>query len=181
MAKDFGRRKDTKGAERRWNVNRMVYTCVDRADVPVGNRIFKRARQKSEGSSASSDGSESDWLQRQKLPRNGVSYETCRTNDGSPRLLISKIEYDRDLSRIARATKNARTIIFPHTIREAACGAFGDTSLRSAVLNEGLEVLGVCRRAYNYWNSGVFRRTLVKHITLPSTLRVLGDGTFYDC
>ena len=45
----------------------------------------------------------------------------------------------------------------------------------SAVLNEGLEELGECRDDAD----GVFRWTGLKRVMFPSTLRVIGNRTFY--
>ena len=53
--------------------------------------------------------------------------------------------------------------------------------LESVVLNEGLEKLGECTSDGKDYNKGVFCYTRIKRITLPSTLRVLGDGAFYGC
>ena len=58
-------------------------------------------------------------------------------------LFVSETGFDRNMSWIARGEKNIRTISFPNTVREVEYNTFaGNQSLRSAVLNEGLEVLG---------------------------------------
>lgn len=51
-------------------------------------------------------------------------------------------------------------------------------ALQSVVLNEGLKTLGECKKENC---SRIFSYTEVKLVKLPSTLRVLGDGTFYGC
>ena len=70
----------------------------------------------------------------------------------------------------------------PQSLREIGDGAFSCcSSLERVVLNEGLERLGELRSENCNDHCGVFSNTLVKSVTLPSTLRVLGDRTFYGC
>lgn len=58
-------------------------------------------------------------------------------------------------------------------------GAFyGCKSLRTAVLNEGLEVLGTDERELQ---KGVFENSALESITLPSTLRRIEYAAFYGC
>lgn len=59
-------------------------------------------------------------------------------------------------------------------------------SLTSAVLNEGLEKLGdrIFKKdsLEKYRNNlGIFRRSGLESVQLPSTLKVLGQFTFYAC
>ena len=57
-------------------------------------------------------------------------------------LFVSETEFDRNMSQLARGAEGIRTVIFPNTVRDVKCNAFmGNRSLRSAVLNEGLERL----------------------------------------
>ena len=49
--------------------------------------------------------------------------------------------------------------------------------LMSAVLNEGLEELGECPGDVN----STFCKTRLKRVVLPSTLKTIGDYTFYWC
>ena len=53
--------------------------------------------------------------------------------------------------------------------------------LRSAILNEGLERLGGLHSEDGAHCNGVFCGTLIKQVTLPSTLKVLGDYAFAKC
>ena len=75
-----------------------------------------------------------------QLPRNGILYRLHVNHQ--QRLFVSETELDRGLSQIARAGRGTRTFAFPSTTREALSGAFEDTALESAILNEGLERLG---------------------------------------
>ena len=93
-------------------------------------------------------------------------------------LSVSGTEFGRNMSRIMRGAKDVRTITFPSTVRGALDGAFADTNFLSAVLNEGLETFGEYR---TYYSEGIFRNTKLRQVALPSTLRVLGDRTFYEC
>ena len=89
------------------------------------------------------------------------------------------MEFDRDMSVVAREIDKVRTIRFPNSVREIRYGAFEKNGqLRAVVLNEGLEVLG--------WSEddqrcGVFSETGIRQVTLPSTLRVLGARAFSRC
>ena len=96
----------------------------------------------------------------------------------SSRLFVSQTEFDRDLSEIAEAAKDVRTATFPSTVREVLQGAFSGTSVRSAVLNEGLERLGRFGDDSHNSRAGVFSGAKQKRVTFPSTLRFLGDKTF---
>ena len=54
-------------------------------------------------------------------------------------------------------------------------------TLKAVVLNDGLEKLGECRNKDYDFRSGALSRTYIRHVTLPSTLRMLGDGAFCMC
>lgn len=90
------------------------------------------------------------------------------------------------MSALVRRAENAKTIIFPTTVKEAKIGTFSNErektdALESVILNEGLEKLGECKRGNTNHYEGVFCQSQIKRITLPSTLRILGDFTFEDC
>lgn len=66
------------------------------------------------------------------------------------------------------------------TIRQKAFGKV--ESLRSVILNEGLEVLGTDEypdtgKVY----SGVFENCSIERVELPSTLKRIESGTFMGC
>lgn len=74
--------------------------------------------------------------------------------------------------------KDVKTITFPSTVRQASSCSFAETSLSSVVLNEGLEMIGEhCDFGYQ----GTFCETQLRRILLPSTLKLIGYGTFYGC
>lgn len=85
-------------------------------------------------------------------------------------IFVPKTEFDRKMSQISRRP-NDKTITFPNTVKNVPAGAFQYTPLRSVILNEGLE--SVQRIS--------FVSTRIKHITFPSTLRVLEDNAFLNC
>lgn len=72
-----------------------------------------------------------------------------------------------------------KTIIFPSTITEALDSVFRYSSLRSAILNEGLTRVERHKRWNDDLPGGQICYSQLKQITLPSTLKVLGDRTFY--
>ena len=76
---------------------------------------------------------------------------------------------------------SAITIVFPNTTREIAEDAITRVAPSSLVLNEGLERLGGCKDEGKVTHNGTFGCTQLEQITIPSTLRVLGDSTFSDC
>ena len=56
---------------------------------------------------------------------------------------MSGTEFDRNMLQFMGGAENTRTISFPNTVRHVDADSFkGHLSLRSAVLNEGLERLG---------------------------------------
>ena len=58
-----------------------------------------------------------------------------------------------------KAVQGIKSVAFPNTVTEVSDGAFTDTSLRSAVLNEGLERLGGFVDEDQKYNNGVFSHT----------------------
>lgn len=93
-------------------------------------------------------------------------------------VFVSGTELARDMSRVIRGARSTKTTTFPSTVRKVLDGAFSDTSVKSVILNEGLEVLGECG-ARNC--RGVFSWTRLRLVALPSTLRMIGNRAFYDC
>ena len=60
------------------------------------------------------------------------------------RPVVSGIEFSRDMSRITWGA-NVKTLAFPGTVREVQDNSFCRKTVRSVVLNEGLETLGEYR------------------------------------
>ena len=111
-------------------------------------------------------------------------YQTWNIYGSVTRLFVLETEFDRSMSWLGKGAEAVRTIIFPSTAKEVRISAFcGNQSLRSAVLNEGLEELmgdydgTECEIRY----SGVFSKSGLQQATLPASLRILGAGTFRDC
>ena len=101
-------------------------------------------------------------------------------------MFVSGTEFDRSVSVLAKGAKDVKTVTFPSTVRAARSGAFSgdygmERPLESVVLNEGLERLGECASEGKDYNKGVFCYSRIERITLPSTLRVLGDRAFDRC
>ena len=95
---------------------------------------------------------------------------------------VSGTEFDRDMSTIVSMAGDARTVSFPTTVRcVRQRTSKANEALGSVVLNEVLEELGECGDDENYLCGGVFSRARIRHVALPSTLRVLGDNVFHGC
>ena len=91
------------------------------------------------------------------------------------RVLVSGTEFCRNVLRVVRGARDIRTVTFPKTVRWAENGAFRSKTLKSAVLNEGLEVLGYYK---GHYLSDIFTQTQLQSVALPSTLMVLGNNIF---
>lgn len=77
-------------------------------------------------------------------------------------LFASEVEFDRSVPRIARGTRNIRTIILSVTVREVAKAVFQGSLLRSAVLSEGQERIGrIASRAVRSGRQRCRRRCVV--------------------
>lgn len=75
---------------------------------------------------------------------------------------------------------------FPGSVRAVSGGRFVDNwFLHSVVVNEGLEELGedeYCNGlGKKVGGQSTFSNSMVKHVRLPSTLRLLGTATFANC
>lgn len=78
------------------------------------------------------------------------------------------------MSQIVTVLLDSKTFVFPGTIKDVMETVFTyGASLKSLVLNEGLETLG--GRCSIFVNS-----THLKRVVLPASLRVLGDSAFQD-
>lgn len=92
-------------------------------------------------------------------------------------IVVSEVWFSRDMTKIYGGSNGIRTITFPRTARDTSQAAF--QKVRSAVLNEGLTVLGASTR--NCISFGVFENSGLRKIRLPSTLEVIGESTFCMC
>lgn len=112
-----------------------MHVCTDGAEVEVLHVTFV---QHGTDESEQSDREEADGY---VAPRNGIAYRASG-RDG-PQLFVSGTQFNRSASLVVRGDADARTIVFPNTVRAVQSDAFYDNErLRSAVLNEGLEALG---------------------------------------
>ena len=97
-------------------------------------------------------------------------------------MAVSGVAMSRDMEEITESSGGTRTIIFPKTVRRVANTAFnGAISLRAAVVNEGLEVLGDDENADEEKVRGVFKDSAMEKVSFPSTLRMIGDNAFESC
>ena len=74
-------------------------------------------------------------------------------------------------------------MIFPQSLRVLAYATFARCAhLNTVILNEGLEVLGTeeVDQKYSAYN-GVFSKSALENISLPSTLKRIEHDAFYGC
>ena len=110
--------------KRSWNEEHESYTCRDGMFIEVPHKSANIR----------------DLDEVKRAPRNQIRYIAGKTE---VRITISGIEYDQCMRKIFGGPDDIRTIIFPKMVRTIRQGAFHDVkSLRTAILNEGLETLG---------------------------------------
>ena len=81
---------------------------------------------------------------------------------------------------LIKGTEDIRTIRFPNTVEKANDGAFYCMlSLRSAVLNEGLDEIGA--KLCGMLSLGIFAKSGLGRIVISSTLRVIGERALMSC
>ena len=115
----------------KWDDKHTTYKCADGVDVRVPSTSFIQEQ------------SYSDYTDDQTVPLNGIRYEV-RKKKNIISLLVSETKFDRNMLRILKGAEDAMTITFPKTVRAVQDDAFQRKAVRSAVLNEGLKVLGKC-------------------------------------
>lgn len=125
-----------------------------------------------------------DSIGQTQIPKNGIAYtpslmpHRIRTS-----VVVLGLEFGQCLMKIYRCLRYPRTITFPRTVRFVKGETFyGAESLQSAVLNEGLEVLGCDPnprpgRPYN----PVFAMSGLEKVRIPSTLKAIEGRTFFKC
>ena len=145
----------------KWNEEHTKYKCVDKLDVPVPKGAFRR---------------DSENVYSKTKYANVIVYKVDESGDVS--LFVSWTEFSRDASVIVDGAEDAKTVIFPKTIRGVQNDAFQRKAVRSAVLNEGLKKLGEYQDDYK---EGVFLGTPLQLVILPSTLEKLGNYVFAKC
>ena len=86
-------------------------------------------------------------------------------------LFVTETEFDRSISQLVKGAKNAKTIIFPNSIRENFGTAFSYTSVQSVVLNEKLEAIGF----------KTFCDSKIKRIVISKSVTRISDFAFHEC
>lgn len=102
---------------------------------------------------------------------------------GDVRATVSGTEFGRTMKDIFEGSDSVSTMIFPSMVRTIWQDSFyGVKSLRSVVLNEGLETLGTdeCKLDRDKC-FGVFEKSGLKRVRLPSTLRRINRNTLCCC
>ena len=102
---------------------------------------------------------------------------------------LKSVEFPEGLHKIcwfAFYQSGLEKVEFPTSLRRVGLGAFAKcTSLRSAKFGEGLEVLGEDKYYYSEEGprqyAGVFYKSALETVVLPSTLRRIEYGTFSTC
>ena len=159
----------------RWAENNEAYVCADAVNAKIAGSALGRGRRV--------DGPENC---RRATPPNAIMYKPKRQLEpAKTATFVSEIRFGRSMSQLAGRPKGVRTITFPSTAKEVLDGAFKDSSLRSVVLNEGLEKLGERNSGRNRYTrdryEGTFSSTQIEHVIIPSTLQLLGSNAFQGC
>ena len=144
-----------------------MYTCRDDASVsvPRGTALVRIQDE------------------QRRLSSNCVTYARDGTQKLKPRVTISGNAFDRRVRTLSGGSDSARTLAFPPTIRGVENNVFHRSqALLSITLNEGLEELGTLEPAADYdVFCGAFRKSVLKSVHLPSTLKGVGCGVFVGC
>ena len=104
-------------------------------------------------------------------PNNGIEYDPHAEDAHSQRLFVSATEFDRNMSQLVEGAADIKTVVFPSTVRETLEDAFSNTSVQSAVLNEGLETIGV----------KTFCNSKIKRIIIPKSITKIDNSAFENC
>ena len=147
-----------------WDDEREDYSCQDGELIKVPHRSANVR----------------DLDQTKSVRRNMIRYSAGKKE---LRTCISGVEFGRDMKKIFGGPDDIRTIIFPKMIRTIRQGSFrGVKSLKSAILNEGIETLGTDERSLDQLTfCGVFQESGLKRVKFPSTLRVIKNEAFMGC
>ena len=110
--------------EQGWDDEREDYTCRDWKLIMVPH-VTAKVRN----------------LDKTKnIPRNMICYVV---GEKKTKTTVSGIEFSRDMKKVFGGSDGIRTVVFPATVRTVRQSSFCNVkSLQSAVMNEGLEVLG---------------------------------------
>ena len=99
---------------------------------------------------------------------------------------LRTVEFPAGLEKIcvgAFVKSGIENLVLPAALRTIAQGAFYKCEgLRAVKLNEGLEVLGTNEYSkYGDMYCGVFQRSAVEEVALPSTLKKIEYSAFEEC
>lgn len=114
------------------------------------------------------------------VPMSGIMCIACKE---ATMAVVSKTYFSRDMTTVLRCSEGIRTMTLPNVVRTIWPGSFCKVeSLRSVVLNEGLEVLGKneCQSDGETY-PGVFQESGLRRVRLPSTLKRIGYKAFMCC
>ena len=106
------------------------------------------------------------------MDTNGVRWMRKRIGNQKYLIFVSGIVKTRDETIIFNGTNDARTVVLPLATRKLENSAFENRkSLRSIIMNEGLEDVG----------RASLSGTSLRELALPSTLRVLRCDAIKEC
>ena len=159
---------------RGWNNERKGYRCSDDVAVKPVRKMLP-TKNLSEQKSVSSS---------------GIMYtRNPQTRMLSPCVGVSGTVFSREMRTIFCSSAGIRTITFPATVRTVRQGSFYKVeSLRAAILNEGLEVLGTerapggkeSRNASDKIALFAFYGAGLGGAELPTPLRMFAQDAFAD-
>lgn len=87
------------------------------------------------------------------------------------------------IDRLAFSKSGLESVEFPSSLRKIAQVVFAECrNLKKVKFNDGLEVLGTdeCVAGYIMY-TGVFYKSALENIELPSTLKKIKSGAFSEC
>lgn len=143
----------------RWKLHdkRDIYKCTDGTKVIVPRRYSITGL---------------NWSELIFLA-NCIYYDPSKNRNALPlRCVVAEASFNRDMAQITKVPEKAKSITLPRTakvVAESACQ--GITSLKSVVLNEGLEVI----EKYAFYDTGL------RSVVLPGSLRTISYGAFNKC
>ena len=105
MEEGFDKTAEVRSAGRRLGKGCREHTCGDGISVAVQNKMFTLRGK------ASCYFQEKDLL----VPSNGILYQPHSRDFRARSLIVSKAEFDRSISRVARGPES-KTITFPKTV-----------------------------------------------------------------
>ena len=120
--------KANRPTKKSWNDIHEEYTCCDVKDIRIPHRKVDIR----------------NLNELKTVYKNNVRYlRDTQTHALTLRIEISGVEFGRNVETIFGGSDDVRTMIFPTVVRTVRQGSFCKAaSLRSVILNDGLEILG---------------------------------------